>query len=155
MHRTTIGNDADDLINYTSAAHAITAVSSRARTESHTTLPGLFFSNFLKCAGEQIPLGRPVYTAMSTTVGAYVIGTIAGTVGSLVGMGGSFVALPMLTARRMGLNMSQHTAIGTSMATVFFTSIGGCIAFASADGSPVARLLDRSQPLPTTVGNVH
>jgi len=93
---------------------------------------------------------------MSTTVGAYVIGTIAGTIGSLVGMGGSFVALPMLTARRMGLNMSQHTAIGTSMATVFFTSIGGCIAFASTDkGSPVARLLDRSQPLPTTVGNVH
>jgi len=93
---------------------------------------------------------------MSTTGGAFAIGTIAGTVGSLVGMGGSFVALPMLTARRMGLKMSQNTASGTSMATVFFTSVGGCIAFASTDkDSSATRLLDRSQPLPTTVGNVH
>ena len=101
----------------------------------------------------------------SPSITAFAIGSIAGTIGSLGGMGGSFVALPMLTSKRL-LAMSQHSAHGTSMATVFFTSIGGCLAYAQAkkkedhtnDENPKEKVSSFTwdiNNLPETVGNVH
>ena len=101
----------------------------------------------------------------SPSITAFAIGSVAGTIGSLVGMGGSFVALPMLTSKRL-LAMSQHSAHGTSMATVFFTSIGGCLAYAQAkkkennnnDESSKDKVSSFSwdiNNLPETVGNVN
>ena len=97
----------------------------------------------------------------SPSITAFAIGSIAGTIGSLVGMGGSFVALPMLTSKRL-LAMSQHSAHGTSMATVFFTSIGGCLAYAQAKKKKEDDNKEKDTSfswdinnLPETVGNVH
>ena len=96
----------------------------------------------------------------SPSITAFAIGSIAGTIGSLVGMGGSFVALPMLTSKRL-LAMSQHSAHGTTMATVFFTSIGGCLAYAQAkkkEDYNKENVLPFSwdiNTLPETIGNVH
>jgi uncharacterized membrane protein YfcA len=68
-------------------------------------------------------------------------------------MGGSFVALPMLTSKRL-MAMSQHTAHGTSMATVFFTSIGGCYAYSTQTTGADVAVWDWNNP-PESVGNVH
>ena len=46
-------------------------------------------------------------------------GTVAGGAGSLVGMGGGFVAIPAMTSRWMGL--TQHEAHATSLVSVLFT----------------------------------
>jgi uncharacterized protein len=62
-------------------------------------------------------------TSQSITFG---IGLVAGGVGSLVGLGGSFLALPLLTSI---LKLNQHLAHGTTMASVLCTSLGGTIAY--------------------------
>jgi uncharacterized membrane protein YfcA len=78
--------------------------------------------------------------------------------GSLVGMGGSFVALPMLTGI---LNLGQHTAHGTSMAAVLFTSSGGILAFSKFKGEEGSHekvsftLFDRQIDIPVKVGGIH
>ena len=59
---------------------------------------------------------------------AYVaVGFASGALGSLVGMGGAFVALPALTGYFL---LSQNVAHGTSMAVVFATSLGACYSYA-------------------------
>jgi uncharacterized membrane protein YfcA len=58
----------------------------------------------------------------------FVVGLGAGGIGSLVGLGGSFIALPFLTGP-MGL--PQGIASGTAMASVLATSVGGSAAFST------------------------
>jgi len=67
------------------------------------------------------PVDKPV-----TTGG---VGIIAGVFGSMVGMGGAFVSLPLLTGV---LKLSQHHAHGTSLASVMSTGAAGALGFASA-----------------------
>eukprot|EP00752_Nemacystus_decipiens_P011559 g10264.t2 len=57
------------------------------------------------------------------------IGGGAGMIGSLVGMGGGFVAIPFLTG---WLGLTQHQAHGTSLAAVFTTGAAGSTAYALA-----------------------
>eukprot|EP00903_Cladosiphon_okamuranus_P015302 g14136.t1 len=57
------------------------------------------------------------------------IGGGAGMIGSLVGMGGGFVAIPFLTG---WLGLTQHQAHGTSLAAVFATGAAGSTAYALA-----------------------
>ena len=61
---------------------------------------------------------------------ALVTGLAAGTAGSLVGMGGGFVAIPAMTSRFM--LMSQHQAHATSLVNVFCTGAAGGASFALA-----------------------
>ena len=58
------------------------------------------------------------------------IGIAAGAGGSLVGMGGAFIAMPFLTG---SLKLNQHNAHGTSMSVALFTSAGSCIAYISGN----------------------
>ena len=58
------------------------------------------------------------------------VGATAGTLGSLAGMGGGFVAIPLMTR----LGVSQHTAHGTSLVGVVCTGAAGAAAYA-ADGA--------------------
>ena len=57
-------------------------------------------------------------------------GLAAGSAGSLVGMGGGFVAIPAMTSRFM--NLSQHEAHATSLVSVLFTGAAGGASFALA-----------------------
>lgn len=66
------------------------------------------------------------------------IGSLAGMLGSLAGMGGGFVMIPMMTAatqrigyRRLfsGLGLSQHQAHGTSLFAVGSTGLFGALAY--------------------------
>jgi uncharacterized membrane protein YfcA len=68
-----------------------------------------------------------------TSRGAFVLGTAAGSLGSLVGMGGSFFALPVLMSKSIGI-ASSHQAVGTSMFTVVGTALGGTVAYLVRDG---------------------
>ena len=69
---------------------------------------------------------------------ALSIGSLAGMLGSLAGMGGGFVMIPMMTAatqrigyRRLfsGLGLSQHQAHGTSLFAVGSTGLFGALAY--------------------------
>lgn len=60
---------------------------------------------------------------------SFGIGTIAGGLGSLAGMGGGFVMIPLLTHPRLPLRLSQHAAHGTSLAAVTATGLAGAYAY--------------------------
>ena len=55
------------------------------------------------------------------------VGATAGTLGSLAGMGGGFVAIPLMTR----LGVSQHVAHGTSLVGVVCTGAAGAAAYAA------------------------
>lgn len=70
-------------------------------------------------------------TAENTTTStdipkAFAIGSLAGTMGSLAGMGGGFVMIPLLTGV---CKLSQHQAHGTSLAAVMATGIAGALSY--------------------------
>ena len=58
------------------------------------------------------------------------IGTVAGVLGSLAGMGGGFVMIPLMTSRSL-LALSQHQAHGTSLFAVAATGFAGCWSYAT------------------------
>jgi uncharacterized membrane protein YfcA len=64
---------------------------------------------------------------------AFFLGNAAGTVGSLVGMGGSFFALPVLINCFRISNPQQ--AVGTGMSTVLGTAIGGSLGYMTRSDS--------------------
>eukprot|EP01039_Chlorochromonas_danica_P005483 gene5483-6037_t len=84
----------------------------------------------------------------------FLTGTFAGTVGSLVGMGGAFVALPFLSGY---FGLRPHLAHGTSMAAVLATSIGGSLAYLQREPDFLDKLrnVDDLHNLPTMIGKVN
>lgn len=62
---------------------------------------------------------------------AFGVGTLAGVLGSLVGMGGGFVMIPLMTSNI--LRLSQHSASGTSLFAVAATGISGAIGYGLHD----------------------
>ena len=59
------------------------------------------------------------------------IGTLAGALGSLAGMGGGFVMIPLMTSKHL-LALPQHSAHGTSLFAVAATGIAGAASYASS-----------------------
>lgn len=57
----------------------------------------------------------------------FAIGTLAGLCGSLVGLGGGFIMIPLMTSRF--LRLSQHQAHGTSLFAVTTTGIAGALGY--------------------------
>jgi uncharacterized membrane protein YfcA len=57
------------------------------------------------------------------------IGFIAGFGGSLAGMGGGFVMIPLLTSTRIGVNLTQHGAHGSSLFAVAATGAAGALSY--------------------------
>ena len=64
---------------------------------------------------------------MSTSVRTLFIGIIGGFFGSLVGLGGAVVIIPLLTG---WARVTQHKAHVTSLVAVVFTGIVGSLAYA-------------------------
>ena len=60
---------------------------------------------------------------------AFGIGSTAGLLGSLAGMGGGFVMIPMMTSM---LRLSQHQAHGTSLFAVAATGLAGAASYGPA-----------------------
>jgi hypothetical protein len=58
---------------------------------------------------------------------AFCIGSCAGFLGSLAGMGGGFVMIPLMTSRL--LQLSQHQAHGTSLFAVATTGAAGALSY--------------------------
>ncbi|CAM9461150.1 unnamed protein product [Scytosiphon promiscuus] len=73
--------------------------------------------------------GKQGGAASGETLKSMGIGAGAGMLGSLVGMGGGFVAIPFLTG---WLGLTQHQAHGTSLGAVFTTGAAGSTAYALA-----------------------
>ena len=64
-------------------------------------------------------------------VTSFSIGSFAGVLGSLAGMGGGFIMIPLMTSRFLGI--SQHTAHGTSLFAVAATGIAGAMGYGLKD----------------------
>lgn len=64
---------------------------------------------------------------LGETVKAVGIGSLAGFCGSLVGMGGGFVMIPLMTSPL--LRLSQHMAHGTSLFAVAATGLAGALSY--------------------------
>jgi uncharacterized membrane protein YfcA len=58
---------------------------------------------------------------------AFTIGGVAGALGSLAGMGGGFVMIPLMTSGL--LRLSQHQAHGTSLFAVAATGLAGAVSY--------------------------
>jgi uncharacterized membrane protein YfcA len=81
-----------------------------------------------------------------------VLGTFAGSIGSLVGMGGSFVALPFLVSY---FRIAPHVAHGSSIVTVLATSLGGTAAYALRDEDVMKKLREFNiTQIPPRIGDV-
>ncbi len=79
-------------------------------------------------------------------------GILAGFVGSLVGLGGSLIALPIMTGP---LGMTAHMASGTSMATVVATASGGAISYMSRDPNAWEKIRNTTwDNIPSSIGGV-
>ena len=79
-----------------------------------------------------------------TALMSFLIGSLAGTCGSLAGMGGGFVMIPLMTSRRL-LGLTQHQAHGTSLFAVTTTGIAGAISYGTnANTTSQANDTDRS-----------
>jgi len=61
---------------------------------------------------------------------AFAIGTLAGVMGSLMGMGGGFVMIPLMTSQ---LALTQHVAHGTSLFAVAATGMAGALSYGLSD----------------------
>ena len=90
---------------------------------------------------------RPVKTSASTdskqttksvVPQAFGIGIFAGICGSLAGMGGGFVMIPLMTSSRLGIKLSQHQAHGTSLFAVTTTGIAGSLGYSGQVDYPAA-----------------
>ena len=68
------------------------------------------------------------------TLSAFTIGTLAGTCGSLAGMGGGFIMIPLMTSthKLLSMNLTQHVAHGTSLFAVAATGIAGATSYATS-----------------------
>jgi len=69
--------------------------------------------------------------SLQSTMTSFSIGSLAGLLGSLVGMGGGFVMIPLMTSNL--LRLSQHTAHGTSLFAVTATGIAGALGYGLKD----------------------
>ncbi len=81
---------------------------------------------------------------------SFSIGTLAGLLGSLAGMGGGFVMIPLMTAARSslwrgGLGVSQHQAHGTSLFAVGTTGLAGALGYGIQLGSEESDITSSSQ----------
>ncbi|CAB9523872.1 Sulfite exporter TauE/SafE [Seminavis robusta] len=59
---------------------------------------------------------------------SFAIGSLAGLMGSLAGMGGGFVMIPLMTSRQL-LGLTQHQAHGTSLFAVAATGVAGALGY--------------------------
>lgn len=62
---------------------------------------------------------------------SFFIGASGAFCGSLVGMGGGFFFIPLMTSKILRLNVSQHIAHGTSLFAVVVTGISGGLGYAN------------------------
>ncbi|KAL7527052.1 hypothetical protein ACHAXR_001774 [Thalassiosira sp. AJA248-18] len=96
------------------------------------------------------------YSLIVDQIKSFSIGTFAGLLGSLAGMGGGFVMIPMMTAARQaittsaskgalwrgGLGLHQHQAHGTSLFAVGTTGLAGALGYGIMSGDDDTSLLE-------------
>lgn len=108
-------------------------------------------SNSTNTNTKTTPKNDPTTTTIHTTnnhqnqnlPAAFGIGILAGTCGSLAGMGGGFIMIPLMTSKHI-LSLSQHVAHGTSLFAVVTTGIAGAFSYATATAKPQPKDTDEN-----------
>ena len=106
------------LLSKTSQSYLLATNRSRIRKFSSTPPPAP------KKVNDDLSSPQKVLTS-------FCVGSFAGMLGSLAGMGGGFVMIPLMTSRLLGI--SQHIAHGTSLFAVASTGIAGAIGYGLKD----------------------
>jgi uncharacterized protein len=88
--------------------------------------------------------GSPRTDESTAPITSFAIGSLAGLLGSLAGMGGGFVMIPLMTTRRLGLRLTQHEAHGTSLLAVAATGAAGALSYSW--GSTAAAASEGDEP---------
>ena len=107
----------------------------------HPAPHGMYALSQRSC-GMRRRCGRFLHTAAKSDpvpIHSAAVGLFAGCLGSSMGLGGGFAALPFLTSF---LKLNQHSAHATSFSAVLFTSIGGSLAYAASSGSSEKQNVD-------------
>ena len=68
---------------------------------------------------------------------SFAIGALAGTCGSLAGMGGGFIMIPLMTSKRL-MGLTQHQAHATSLFAVATTGTAGALSYSGQVNYEVA-----------------
>jgi len=96
---------------------------------------------------------------MSNNLGGYLsLGVVSGGLGSLMGLGGAFIALPVMTGYFL---VPQNVAHGTSIAVVLATSLGACYSYSNREAAkedavaPSAKLGKTFLGIPEVIGSVN
>lgn len=95
---------------------------------NETGRPQRFFSSSNSQGNDKSPIN---VARQHVSMKSFAIGSVAGVMGSLAGMGGGFVMIPLMTSKL--LQLSQHTAHGTSLFAVAATGIAGALGYGLKD----------------------
>lgn len=95
------------------------------------------------------PLNKSDDTLINTIFKSFTIGSAAGIMGSLAGMGGGFVMIPLMTTF---LRLSQHQAHATSLAAVAATGCAGAVSFDSYVDYPAALAITSTAMVTAVLG---
>jgi uncharacterized protein len=109
----------------------------RAATRRRAILPAVRPATDDKDAAERAPAGHTRFAA---------IGLAGGFIGSLVGVGGGFIMVPLQV---VWAAVGQHRAIGTALAAIVPVSLVGVAAYALGGGDVAFRLV-----LPLVAGSI-
>lgn len=92
-------------------------------------------------------------TVVSERSKSFAIGAIAGTCGSLAGMGGGFVMVPLMTSKRLfQLGLTQHQAHATSLFAVATTGLAGALSYSGEVDYEVAAFVALSGMATASLG---
>mmetsp|Transcript_22814 Transcript_22814/g.53870 ORF Transcript_22814/g.53870 Transcript_22814/m.53870 type:complete len:165 (-) Transcript_22814:111-605(-) len=74
------------------------------------------------------PAPDKTMVTVTTWAKSFAIGATAGTCGSLAGMGGGFLMIPMMTSKGL-MGLTQHQAHATSLFAVATTGMAGALSY--------------------------
>lgn len=124
MMTTTVANTMRPLLLRTTTRHLVVNRTLLAQELAHNRpLPR---STAIRCQTSSASTKSSSNLVVPTT--SFGIGTCAGILGSLAGMGGGFVMIPLMTSRRL-LGLTQHQAHGTSLFAVMATGLAGAVSY--------------------------
>lgn len=121
-------NNSNNNVSTTSKSSSTAAKPNDSRTATTTAAAAAMDAAATSRSAVSKPASLSSFSSFDN-LKSFGIGTTAGLMGSLAGMGGGFVMIPLMTHV---LKLSQHQAHGTSLFAVAATGLAGAVSYGSA-----------------------